>query len=586
MSTLLATIDQLREENESQEEDIVEGEYISNEFHTSSFADAMLDALRQLKVTFETQLLDLGDIIRDESEKDRAQNEKFDEERKNEEELKTPKKESPLDGFNPKKPKDPDTDDDGFSFKEGFLGLLAFVFADIVGMFAIAKGMVMKSFALIKKTFKVLTKVLKSGLMKLIAPITFIIGFYEGFMETEGDTAEKMIGGVFGGIKKMLKTLVMWPADMVKNAISWIAGKLGFEDVSNFLDGFSFQEAVDPMMETFKDFIGFLSEKVQSFVLWLGDVTHMLGQKFDAIGEWFNGVKDKISGLFGKVQQFDFSDIDFLSPIRDIVASLINKIPYPLSKMIPPVAYEFAQVDPETGNRITQGPAGSSEADIAAEENAAAVSSANKKARAGDVTSKENDINALDKIGRLETVYQNEATEAAERGDIERYETLMSKSSELATEKTEIQKRLESNRYGDTQQSKSSSTETNTNEKLISTDPADPVDQFTVATYQGVEEDGSEYTERRKVPNPSYDPSLSSRVEPAMERASVTNNLMQRSHKSNELRTAVENKSSAASANIVAPTTNNTSNVSNMISQGMTSTKDPLDSYVGFIEGR
>jgi hypothetical protein len=107
-----------------------------------------------------------------------------------------------------------------------------------------------------------------------------------------------------------------------------------------------------------------------------------------------------------------------------------------------------------------------------------------------------------------------------------------------------------------------------------------------VATYQGVEEDGSEYTERRKVPNPSYDPSLSSRVEPAMERASVTNNLMQRSHKSNELRTAVENKSSAASANIVAPTTNNTSNVSNMISQGMTSTKDPLDSYVGFIEGR
>ena len=69
-----------------------------------------------------------------------------------------------------------------------------------------------------------------------------ITGAFKGFTEFEGNYAEKIIAGAFGAIKGVVNSLIMMPLDLLKDGVSWIAGKLGFEGFAEILDGFSFTE--------------------------------------------------------------------------------------------------------------------------------------------------------------------------------------------------------------------------------------------------------------------------------------------------------------------------------------------------------
>ena len=83
---------------------------------------------------------------------------------------------------------------------------------------------------------------------RLFLPITFIMtafdtitGAIDGFTNTEGNIVQQMLGAMGGAIKGFMK-IVTIPLDLVKDLISWIAGKFGFTEFEKLLDGFSFTE--------------------------------------------------------------------------------------------------------------------------------------------------------------------------------------------------------------------------------------------------------------------------------------------------------------------------------------------------------
>ena len=86
---------------------------------------------------------------------------------------------------------------------------------------------------------------------RLAWPITLIMsvvdavtGAFKGFVNTDGTVIDKVIGGIAGGISGLLEGLIGMPLDLLKSAISWIAGKLGFEDAEKYLDSFSFTDLI------------------------------------------------------------------------------------------------------------------------------------------------------------------------------------------------------------------------------------------------------------------------------------------------------------------------------------------------------
>ena len=86
---------------------------------------------------------------------------------------------------------------------------------------------------------------------RLAWPITLIMGVidavtgaFKGFVNTDGTIIDKVIMGIAGGISGLLEGLIGMPFDLLKSAISWIAGKLGFEQAEQFLDSFNFVDII------------------------------------------------------------------------------------------------------------------------------------------------------------------------------------------------------------------------------------------------------------------------------------------------------------------------------------------------------
>jgi hypothetical protein len=85
---------------------------------------------------------------------------------------------------------------------------------------------------------------------KLFLPVTIVMmafdsitGFIDGWKESDGDSiVSKFIDGVGGGLSKLIGNLIGMPLDLLKDGVSWIMGKLGFDGAVEFLDSFSFKD--------------------------------------------------------------------------------------------------------------------------------------------------------------------------------------------------------------------------------------------------------------------------------------------------------------------------------------------------------
>ena len=86
---------------------------------------------------------------------------------------------------------------------------------------------------------------------KIFWPITllmgvfdFITGFIDGFKE------DGILGGLEGGLTKMLVGLIGMPLDLLKKGIEWILGKFGFDNAKATLEAFSFKKLITDMFSS------------------------------------------------------------------------------------------------------------------------------------------------------------------------------------------------------------------------------------------------------------------------------------------------------------------------------------------------
>lgn len=175
---------------------------------------------------------------------------------------------------------------------------------------------------------------------KLFLPLTiitslidFVKGAFAGFEKYEDEGfVQGLIGGILGGIGGLAQGLIGLPLNLLKSAISWIAGKLGFENFSEILDSFDF-----------KELIGGLFDKITDGVIAI----------VDFFKELFSNPKEALSGLATKVMDITKSILRFILPTPDSDAPWYDPRSL-VAKAIPDSVYEYAGLDPKTGEIIPE----------------------------------------------------------------------------------------------------------------------------------------------------------------------------------------------------------------------------------------
>lgn len=191
-----------------------------------------------------------------------------------------------------------------------------------------------------------------SVLGKLFLPVTivmsafdFITGFIDGFKESDGNNiVSKFIDGVGGGLSKLIGNLIGIPLDLLKSGVSWIMGKLGFSEAEKFLDSFSF---ADLIMDIVKAPYTLVSNAIDYIVgLFTGE-----NDLFADIGSMFGNIADAAKNLLKSILR---AVLPNPAGESDGIFGFIKKA---VSAVIPDGVYEFAGLDPKTGEVIPEPPA-------------------------------------------------------------------------------------------------------------------------------------------------------------------------------------------------------------------------------------
>ena len=250
-----------------------------------------------------------------------------------------------------------------------------------------------KAAGMFAKIMPVLKGIASKLLLPLFAIFDFVSGFIEGFSKKGEDdarsTMEKTLDGLLAGAIKLIKGIFIVPLDLLKDGVSWLAEKIGFENFSKALDSFSFNDTFDKFIKFGKNI--FSSEPEEgyfSIVKWAGDgidnivkymkslipndivgsLKTLAGKALDIItspGRWIwnNAIKpaiDAVTKMFnGNVELPDTGDIGDMATnfLKNILRSVLPDpnagfIQNLASKAIPNSVYEFAGLDPKTGQEL------------------------------------------------------------------------------------------------------------------------------------------------------------------------------------------------------------------------------------------
>lgn len=185
---------------------------------------------------------------------------------------------------------------------------------------------------------------------KLLFPITFIIGafdlitgFIDGFKESEGDSiVAKFIDGVGGGLSKLIGNLIGMPLDLLKDAVSWIMGKLGFDSAVEILDSFSFTDILKKIVMAPYNM---LSKAVDYIISVFTDPTvDPIADLFAGIGNIADAAKDLLKSILRGILPNPAGETE----------GIFGFIKKAVSSVIPDGVYEFAGINPETGERLPE----------------------------------------------------------------------------------------------------------------------------------------------------------------------------------------------------------------------------------------
>ena len=168
---------------------------------------------------------------------------------------------------------------------------------------------------------------LKAAALPLIAAVTpflpIILGVAAGITLAKvafDSIKEKwdQAPGILSKIKLIVSSILAAPINFFKGIISWVAGKLGFEDFAAKLDDF---DPVKKLMDFFSNAGAFIKEKFAIVGDFFSDI-----DPIGAVKNFFGKIKEKLSNLLPDFQlpEFNFPDFSDFNPIDGLLSALAN----------------------------------------------------------------------------------------------------------------------------------------------------------------------------------------------------------------------------------------------------------------------
>jgi hypothetical protein len=124
-------------------------------------------------------------------------------------------------------------------------------------------------------------------LSNLFRPLTIIVAAFDAITGAiEGFKAEGIKGAIAGALKGFYGTFVGGFFDFVKDIISWISEKLGFNKFSEFLDSFSFEKLIKQFFDAIFHPIDTIKDMFKKLAGWFKDF-EIPAIGFDLFGKHF-----------------------------------------------------------------------------------------------------------------------------------------------------------------------------------------------------------------------------------------------------------------------------------------------------------
>lgn len=143
------------------------------------------------------------------------------------------------------------------------------------------------------------------------------------------------IGELFNSIKNKFIELITMPYDLLVDGVAFIAEKLGFDQFSETLEGFSVKDTVQGLVDWFID----LPSRLVDGLLGLFE-DFSISEVFESVGNITDSVKKSLKGILR-------------ATLPDPTASVFTA-EGAAARLIPDSVYEFAGINRETGERIPQ----------------------------------------------------------------------------------------------------------------------------------------------------------------------------------------------------------------------------------------
>ena len=122
---------------------------------------------------------------------------------------------------------------------------------------------------------------------KIAYPIMIVMAVWDTVKGAiEGFKKDGIIGAIKGAITGLFDSVVGGLLDMVKSAVSWIAGKLGFKNVEKWLDSFSFEDMFHKLIDVVFKPIEMIRDLFKDTWAWLKKL-EIPGIGFSAFGHQF-----------------------------------------------------------------------------------------------------------------------------------------------------------------------------------------------------------------------------------------------------------------------------------------------------------
>ena len=198
--------------------------------------------------------------------------------------------------------------------------------------------------------------------------IDFVMGFFEGFKAEDGTFQEKLLAGLEGGVKGVIKGFTEAIDLILIEFPAWILKKLGFDGLAENLKKYKLTDLVDPIYESIKFFFS--------------NIFTNPGKALAPIVDMLSGIPLDFMKMILKAVLPSPDLFTFDTPSLEIFGKKFGGGTYNLNP-IPDSVYRFAGINPETGeSMVARGAGGMTAAQL---QDYAASMSQYRPATAGNV---------------------------------------------------------------------------------------------------------------------------------------------------------------------------------------------------------